>query len=123
MDRKEPFNHKDKDRLQKLIDEVNSKENNQVSTLTKALLTTELAKEALNSNKITLQECIDFANSLIDYNAVPVIIGTPEKKIFPVEIIIKSRPAMIENTRKFVARAGVNLDQKCQDLKIQARNL
>lgn len=123
MNKKEPLNQLSNDRVRVLKEEVNSTPIDKVSDLSKALLAAELIKEALRSNTISLQQSIDFANSLIDYNAVPVIIGTPEKKIFPIQTIVNSRPAMIENTKNFTAKAGIDLEVRCQELKAQAQRL
>ncbi len=125
MDIRESSPIEQNDKIKTLVDEIKTKDINEISHFSKALFATQTAKEALASHEISLQECLDFANSLIDYNAVPVIIGTPDRKPFPIKSIISARPAMIERTRQFVAQAnaGVDFDQQCQKIKIQAQSL
>lgn len=125
METKESSPIEQNNRIKTLSNEIKTKNINEISNFSKALFTTIIAKEALSSQEISLQECLDFAHSLIDYSVVPVIIGTPDRKPFPIKSIIGARPAMIERTRQFVAQAntGIDFDQQCQKLKIQARSL
>lgn len=105
------------------IGEVISKKPEEVSFLTRALLSVELTKDSINEGKILPQQGMEFAQSLIDFNTVPVVIGTPECKIFPIDFIHKARPAIIDNYRKAAVSADIDFDENSKQLSDRAQKL
>ncbi|HTK03311.1 MAG TPA: hypothetical protein VL401_00905 [Alphaproteobacteria bacterium] len=114
---------KSQERMNYLIEEVTSKKPEEVSPLTRAFIAVEMAKDAIDSGKITPQEGLSFADSLMDYNGVPVVIGTPECKIFPIELIIKARPVIVDSFRNAARLEGIDLDSLCDKLRSKAQGV
>lgn len=111
------------EKMNLLIGEVTSRKPEEVSFLTRALVAVELAKDAVDGGNLTPQQALVFANSLCDFNAVPVVIGTPECKLFPIGLIMEARLVIIKNYRKAAAEAGMNLDDRCKEFRAQAQGV
>lgn len=111
------------ERMNRLVAEVTSKKPEEVSFLTRAMVAVELTKDAIDQGKVSLDEGLEFAESLIDFNAVPVVVGTPECKLFPPDIIIFLRPAVIDNYKKASAKEGINLEEVCRSFKEKAQGI
>jgi hypothetical protein len=111
------------ERMNKLIHEVASQKPEDVEFFTRAMVSVELAKDALEKGNISVQDAKQYADSLINYNAVPVVIGTPECKMFPVELIMRARPAIVESYKKAALAEGIALPQECLELAGKAQGI
>lgn len=77
----------------------------------RARLSVEMVKDAINLKKVTPEAAKQFAASLIEDCGVPVMIGTPETKVFPIEDIIKARPLVVENMKDAARSEGINYEE------------
>jgi hypothetical protein len=79
----------------------------------KARVSCEMVKDALNNKKITPEAASNFASSLIYEPIVPVTIGIPDRKLFPIEQIIEARPLIIQQMREQAKNDGIDFDVVC----------
>lgn len=112
-----------RERMYKLMEEVTSKRPEDVGFLTRALVAVELAKDAIDEGKVSPHQGLEFAQSLKDFSTVPVVIGTPECKLFPIDLIMQARPAIIENYRKAAALESMDFNGINDDLKSKAQRI
>lgn len=95
-----------------LVNEVTKAGNSaDVSPITRAWLAIELVKDAVDDDKIKPIDAWEFAESLQNFNGVPVTIGNEEVKIFPAYSIIRARPKIIEITKKAAETEGIQFDE------------
>ena len=109
--------------LEELRNEIQKTEPEKVSFLKRALLSAELIKEGLEKDLINPIDADNFANSLIEWNTVPVIIGTSKKPIFSIKTIIQARPNIIENYRKHARKNGLDLKEGSKWRKEKAQKI
>lgn len=119
----EHTNNEAQERMNKLVSEVTSEKPEEVSFLSRALVSTELTKDAIERGKISPEQGLEFARSLMDYNTVPVVIGTPECKLFPINLIIEARPAIVVDYRNKAQSEGIDFDTKSKYLKFTAQKI
>lgn len=101
--------------VNQLIDEITSSPfPEQVSPIVRAKLSIELAKDAVTNGELEPAQVADFANSLIKHNLVPVIVGTPDCKIFPIKAIVGARQLVVANMRKAALAGGLDFDEGCR---------
>lgn len=110
-------------KVDQLLAEVNAKNPEEVSPLTKAQLAVELTKQAVDLGTLSPQAAIEFANSLTQYSMIPVTIGVPDRKIFPIANIIEARKAIIDNNRKGYAAVGADIDQVGAEYEAKAQKI
>lgn len=80
----------------------------------KVVLSVEMVKDAVNTKKITLEAAKQFAFSLMEDCSIPVVIGTSEKKVFPIEDIINARPFIVENLKDTARNEGVDYERAAE---------
>jgi len=76
----------------------------------RARLSVEMVKDAINLNKIVPEKAKEFADSLIIHCSIPVVIGTPEKKVSPVEDIVIARPFVVSSVKNSARRKGIDYE-------------
>ena len=121
--KKKEENIPQKSLLEELRNEIQKTEPEKVSFLKRALLSAELIKEGLEKDLINPIDADNFANSLIEWNTVPVIIGTSQKPIFPIKTIMEARPNIIENYRKRARENGLDLREESKWRKEKAQKI
>jgi hypothetical protein len=82
----------------------------------RARLSVEMVKDAVNAGNVTPEAAQGYATSLIQDCSVPVVIGTSEVKVYPIESIIQSRPFVVANLKDAANKQGIDYE-KVSDMR------
>jgi hypothetical protein len=77
----------------------------------KANLAIELTKGAVEKGEIEPKAARRFGQSMMDYCFSPIILGTSQNSIFPIEKVIQARPLIIERQRRVAEEEGINFEE------------
>ena len=97
-------------RLLTLTEEIKSSET-PISPTKKAEYATLAVAYELERGEIDPIKAHEFAKSMVEDCIVPVEIGTEKVKICSTEVIINSRPAIVESMKKVAKEAGADYDE------------